>query len=107
LRYSRSVSSIPEAPHEPEAVHQAYLRRRIDRHTDGIFHHLWWLIVPPVAFGAYFFGTVASHDAYRRQLGGAAIMPSMLVPNIMVTAWNSAIQSALFFVGWAMSLFFS
>ena len=73
----------------------------------GYLHHAWWLIVPPFAFGAYFFGSVILSDAYSRQYGGTSVMPSMLVPNVMITAWNSAIQTAIFFAGWAVSLFVS
>lgn len=73
----------------------------------GYMHQAWWLIVPPLAFGAYFFGSVIRSDAYRRQYGGVSVMPSMFVPNVMVTAWNSAIQTAIFFAGWAVSLFVS
>ena len=73
----------------------------------GYLHQTWWLLVPPVVFGAYFFGSVVRGDAYRKQHGGVSIMPSMLLPNVMVTAWNSVIQTVIFFAAWGVSLLVS
>jgi hypothetical protein len=51
----------------------------------GFLHQVWWLFVPPIAFGAYFFGSVIYADAIRRQYGGtSSLMPSMLLPNLAV-----------------------
>jgi hypothetical protein len=74
----------------------------------GFSHQVWWLFVPPIVFGAYFFGSTVLADANRREFGAArSLMPSMLSTNILVTAWNSAIQTVVFFAAWIMSLLFS
>jgi len=72
----------------------------------GFLHQVWWLFVPPVVFGAYFFGSTVLADANRRQYGATtSLMPSMLTTNVLVTAWNSVIQTAIFLAAWGVSLF--
>jgi hypothetical protein len=73
----------------------------------GYLHLVWWLIVPPLVFGAYYFASVARADAYLMQYGEGSLRPSMFFPNIVATIRGSVIPTGIFFVAWGVSLFFS
>lgn len=74
----------------------------------GFLHQVWWLVMPPIVFGAYFFGSTVLMDANRSQYGATtSMMLPMLTTNIAVTAWNSVVQTAIFLTAWVVSLLIS
>ena len=74
----------------------------------GALHWQWWLIVPPLSYIVFTFGTTLRADSYRRGMGSPALQMTtqMIGPNIGLTLWNTAIHTALFFTAWGVSLLF-
>ena len=72
----------------------------------GFLHQFWWLLLPPLVFGAYFLGGAARGAAGLRYYG-LPVFPTVLMPSAIVTGWNSLIQTAIFFVGLGVSSLFT
>lgn len=70
----------------------------------GWFQILWWLIVPPLTFGAFTFSMTAHGERHLQSSGipGGRYAKQVFKWDVMLIVWNTLINGVIFGLSWCV-----